>query len=342
MCDTMFMKSLRDSSIKLKRVLVTGASGFIGSHVVESLVARGLSVTSLVHYNSRSDEGWLKSLRTEIKEATEIVFGDVTDPEQIGKLVAKHDVIVNLAALIAIPHSYTAPRSYLNTNLLGTLNICESVKNNGNELIQFSTSEVYGTPKSVPITLSHAINPQSPYAASKSAADLLCMSYFKSFGLKVKILRPFNTYGPRQSMRAIIPTIINQLISNNGVINIGSLDPKRDFTYVGDTAEAVALLIQNKDSYGEIIQLGTGQAYSVGEIVQFCEKISGIKATVLIDNERIRPSSSEIDILLSDSSSAKQILGWQHQVKIKEGLEMTFRWFRDNQSSYSKSFRYFT
>jgi UDP-glucose 4-epimerase len=326
---------------KVNRVLVTGASGFIGSHVVENLVKAGFSVTGLVHYNGRADHGWLKFLDPEIKDSINIVLGDITDSEYMNKIVSNNDLTINLAALIAIPYSYTAPRSYLNINLLGTLNICEAVKSNNSELIHFSTSEVYGTPNSVPITLNHAINPQSPYAASKASADFLCTSYFKSFGLKVRILRPFNTYGPRQSMRAIIPTIINQFISNNGVINIGNLTPKRDFTFVQDTAEAVTLLALSDTPYGEVIQLGTGSAYSVKELIDMCEKISGVKAKIKSDKERLRPLASEVEVLLSDPASANKSLGWNHKVGLEAGLISTYHWFRENQSNIADSGRYF-
>ncbi len=324
-----------------QEILVTGAGGFIGSHVVENLVKSGFKVTALAHYNSRADSGWLASLDKEIKNSVEIVLGDVTDSEQMRTLTINKELVVNLAALIAIPYSYVAPRSYINTNIVGTMNICEAVRSNDSRMIQFSTSEVYGTPKTVPITENHNLNPQSPYAASKSAADQICLSYHKSFDLKVTVLRPFNTFGPRQSMRAIIPTVINQFISRNGEINIGNLTPKRDFTFVEDTAAAVQLVAKNDNFFGETIQLGTGKAYSIQEVVDLCEKISGKKAKLNPDSKRVRPSKSEVEILLSDPSNAKEKLDWEPTISFEDGLEKTYSWFQRNQTMYDNSESYF-
>lgn len=318
-------------------VIVTGASGFIGSHLVENLVRDGFAVTALVHYNSRSDIGWLNNIDTEIHNSLEIVFGDITDSDMVNKIISGKDLVINLAALIAIPYSYVAPRSYVNTNLIGTLNVCEAVRAYESRLVHISTSEVYGTPQETPITENHNINPQSPYAASKSAADQICMSYFNSFDLKVNIVRPFNTFGPRQSMRAIIPTIINQFISNDGNINIGNLETKRDFTYVTDTVEAVKLVAKEENRFGEIIQLGTGYSYSINEIISLCELISGLKAKIIVDRKRIRPNKSEVKILLSDPSKASKLIKWNYKVPLKEGLEKTYKWYQDNQLFYSES-----
>ena len=335
------MSLLKRTYSRSQEVLVTGAGGFIGSHVVENLVKSGFKVTALAHYNSRADYGWLASLDKELKDSVEIVLGDITDSELMRTLTSNKELVVNLAALIAIPYSYVAPRSYLNTNIIGTMNICEAVRSNDSRMIQFSTSEVYGTPKTVPITENHNLNPQSPYAASKSAADQICISYHKSFDLKVTVLRPFNTYGPRQSMRAIIPTIINQFISRNGEINIGNLTPKRDFTFVEDTAAAVQLIAKNQDFFGETIQLGTGKAYSIQEVVDLCEKISGKKAKLNPDSKRVRPTKSEVEILLSDPSNAKKRLNWEPSTNFEEGLQKTYAWFQKNQSLYGDSESYF-
>jgi UDP-glucose 4-epimerase len=327
------------------RVLVTGASGFIGSHVVESLVRAKFEVTALVHYNGRNDCGWLKDVKPELNKSFKVVFGDITDTEQITNFISGNEVVINLAALIAIPYSYVAPRSYINTNLLGTLNILEAIKKekaNGIKLVQISTSEVYGTPKSTPILETHAINPQSPYAASKSAADQLCISYYKSFDTSVNILRPFNTFGPRQSMRAVIPTVINQFIFNKGRINVGSLTPKRDFTYVSDTAEAIVLMAKEDKEFGNTIQLGTGLAYSVEEVIKICEEISGIKAEIISEKIRLRPEKSEVQILLSDPSLAEKKLNWRHKVDFKEGLRRTFEWQKTNSHLFSESESYAT
>lgn len=327
------------------RVLVTGASGFIGSHVVESLIRAKFEVTALVHYNGRNDRGWLKDVNPELNKSFKVVFGDITDTEQITNFISGNEVVINLAALIAIPYSYVAPRSYINTNLLGTLNILEAIKkekSNGIKLVQISTSEVYGTPKSTPILETHAINPQSPYAASKSAADQLCISYYKSFDTSVNILRPFNTFGPRQSMRAVIPTVINQFIFNKGRINVGSLTPKRDFTYVSDTAEAIVLMAKEDKEFGNTIQLGTGLAYSVEEVIKICEEISGIKAEIISEKIRLRPEKSEVQILLSDPSLAEKKLNWRHKVDFKEGLRRTFEWQKTNSHLFSESESYAT
>lgn len=327
------------------KVLVTGASGFIGSHVVESLVEAKFEVMALAHYNSRGDDGWLKDLSPRIRGSIKVVFGDVTDIEQVKGFVVDNEVIVNLAALIAIPYSYTAPRSYLNTNLLGTLNILEAIKNDKTQsirLVQFSTSEVYGTPNSVPILETHAINPQSPYAASKAAADQLCISYFKSYDLKVNILRPFNTYGPRQSMRAIIPTVINQFLFNGGRISVGNLKPKRDFTYVTDTAAAVVAIAQEEREFGNTIQLGTGIAYSVEEVIKLCEELSGIKAEIIHDKIRFRPEKSEVQILLSNPSLAEEKLNWKYKVDFKDGLRRTLEWQKANGHLSKDTERYIT
>lgn len=327
------------------RVLVTGASGFIGSHVVESLVRAKFEVTALVHYNGRNDLGWLKDVNPEINKSFKVVFGDITDTEQITNFISGNEVVINLAALIAIPYSYVAPRSYINTNLLGTLNILEAIKKekaNGIKLVQISTSEVYGTPKSTPILETHTINPQSPYAASKSAADQLCISYYKSFDTSVNILRPFNTFGPRQSMRAVIPTVINQFIFNKGRVNVGSLAPKRDFTYVSDTAEAIVLMAKEDKEFGNTIQLGTGIAYSVEEVIKICEEISGIKAEIISDKLRLRPEKSEVQILLSDPSLAEKKLNWKHKVDFKEGLRRTFEWQKTSSHLFSESESYAT
>jgi NAD dependent epimerase/dehydratase len=325
-----------------EKVFITGASGFIGSHVVEQFVKFGFDVTALVHYNSRADQGWLVDLDKEIRSSLNVKFGDITDSEQMQNFIAGKNLVVNLAALIAIPYSYLAPRSYLNTNVIGTMNICEAVRTNHSRLIHFSTSEVYGTPKTVPITENHNLNPQSPYAASKSAADQICISYHKSFEMDVTVLRPFNTYGPRQSMRAIIPTIINQFIARDGEINIGNLAPKRDFTFVEDTAAAVTSIANSEGLSGETIQLGTGDTYSIQEVIELCEKISGKKALLKHDTKRMRPIKSEVEILLSDPSRAKGMLRWEPLVSFEEGLKKTYAWFEKNQSKYENIESYIT
>lgn len=295
----------------------------------------------MVNYNSRSDLGWLNNIDSRILSEIKIEFGSVEDLSRVEELVSKQDIVVNLAALISIPYSYKAVQSYFSTNLKGVLNICEAVRQEKNKLIQISTSEVYGTPKLLPITEKNEINPQSPYAASKAAADNVCISYHHSFDLRVNILRPFNTFGPRQSLRAIIPSILNQFISNDGVINVGNLDTKRDFTFVGDTVEGIRSLINKDQIIGETIQLGTGAAYSIREIIKACEEISGVKARVTIDPKRIRPKTSEVEILLSDPTKAKRLLNWKSAISLEDGLQVTHDWYVKNTNLYRDVEQYF-
>lgn len=306
-----------------QKVLVTGANGFIGSHLVEELVARNYKVLALNEYNSFGNQGWL----SEIEGNYEIKDGDIRDKEFIEQLIAKVDIVVNLAALIAIPHSFEARRSYFDTNLMGTFNICEATLKHGKRLIHISTSEVYGTPKVLPITEFSEINPQSPYAASKAAADNLLMSYCHSFDINAMILRPFNTFGPRQSLRAIIPTIISQLLNSSSEIEIGNILPKRDFTYVKDTVVAIELALKS-DIKKEIVQLGTGSAISVGELVGLLQEIIGVEKMIKLDSSRNRPNTSEVEILLSDPSKAAKVLKWRPKWDFRDGLVETINWVR--------------
>lgn len=311
------------------KVFVTGAGGFIGSHVVAELIDLGHEVKALCKYNSNGNYGWLnETCFSEIRNL-EIVLGDVTDTELIIKQVAESDIVINLAALIGIPYSYYAPRSYLNVNLLGVLNILEATKKNGAKLVQISTSEVYGTPNSVPITLNHPINPQSPYAASKSAADFLCKSYSDSFSSRTLVVRPFNTYGPRQSMRAVIPTILNQIACGNNVIKLGSTFVKRDFTYVTDTAKGIVAAATSEFSDGRVIQLGTGASFSIDQIIEFCRQEFNSDLRVETDESRVRPANSEVQILESDPSTAKELLNWKHKIDIRDGLKLTYDWIKN-------------
>lgn len=310
------------------RVLVTGAGGFIGSHVVDLLLAQGLQITALCKYSSNGNFGWLDSDRYTRTPNLERVLGDITDSEFVRKIASDKDVVINLAALIGIPYSYVASRSYVNVNLGGTLNILEALKDSDTRLVQISTSEVYGTPKSVPIKLSHQINPQSPYAATKSAADQLCSSYAKSFGTKVLIVRPFNTFGPRQSRRAVIPTILSQIVLGTKQIQLGSISPKRDFTYVEDTARAIVAACTKGIPDGRVIQLGTGRSVSIEELLNICRVTFDFEFDVITQNDRIRPEQSEVDILESDPISAMEDLGWTSTVPLEEGLKRTFEWLQ--------------
>lgn len=322
------------------RVLVTGAGGFIGSHVVDELLERSHQVVAMCRYNSSGTYGWLEQEKYTKNSSVELILGDITDSGFIEEQVSNVDVVINMAALIGIPYSYMAPRSYLNVNTVGVLNILEAIKKSGSKLVQISTSEVYGTPQSVPITLDHPINPQSPYAASKSAADSLCKSYSNSFDTKTIIVRPFNTYGPRQSMRAVIPTILAQIVSGSKVIKLGSTDVKRDFTFATDTAKGIIDASEGKHTDGRIIQLGTGDSYSILEIIEFCQEEFGIKLSVETDGERVRPIKSEVMILESDPSDAASLLGWKHEIEIRDGLRKTYEWIAEQKQSISKMRRY--
>lgn len=312
------------------KFFVTGAGGFIGSHVVAELIDLGHDVKALCKYNSNSNLGWLEETSFSKIENLNVVVGDVTDTELIAQQIVDSDIVINLAALIGIPYSYQAPRSYINVNLLGVLNLLEATRKTNAKLVQISTSEVYGTPYSVPITLKHPINPQSPYAASKSAADFLCKSYADSFESRTLVVRPFNTFGPRQSMRAVIPTILNQIASGNEVLKLGSTSVKRDFTYVSDTAKGIVAAATSEYSDGRVIQLGTGISYSIDQIIEFCRQEFKPDLIVETDHTRIRPENSEVQILESDPSMAKELLNWKHEVGILEGLRLTFDWIKRN------------
>lgn len=322
------------------KILVTGAGGFIGSHATEAFVRAGHEVVALTHYNGAGSAGWLDSLHNETKKSFQTLAGDITDTEFVNTASAKVDVIVNLAALIAIPYSYSAPRSYVNTNVIGTLNICEAARNSGARLVQISTSEVYGTPDFVPITEDHPLKPQSPYAATKVASDQLALSYFRSFDLPVTVLRPFNTYGPRQSMRAVIPTVLGQMVQRKPQIDIGDLSPKRDFTFVDDTANAIVKTAESSDLSGEVIQLGTGSAISIGDLIQLCAKITSYEIEVDVDVERIRPPKSEVQILLSDPAKAKRVLNWEAKTGLEAGLKKTLNWMQEHPDKVQDSTKY--
>lgn len=312
------------------KTLVTGAGGFIGSHCTEALVRAGHDVTAMTHYNGAGSIGWLENCPKEILDSVNIFAGDITDSGLVRDVTKNVDIVINLAALIAIPYSYSAPRSYVHTNIIGTLNVCEGVKNSGARLIQISTSEVYGTPDVVPISESHPLKPQSPYAATKVASDQLALSYFRSFDLPVSIIRPFNTYGPRQSMRAVIPTVLVQMFQKKKDIEIGDLTPRRDFTYVTDTADAIVKAVDSKNLAGEVIHLGTGKAVSIGELIDLCAKVTSYEHQIKIDSERIRPEKSEVQILLSDPSKARELLNWEASTSLEDGLNKTLDWMKSH------------
>jgi UDP-glucose 4-epimerase len=322
-------------------ILVIGAGGFIGSHLVETLVRRGHYVTALCKYNSSGKYGWLDNSDSIENERLEFALGDVTDTEQVYNLVSNHELTINMSALIGIPYSYQAPRSYLNINTLGTLNVLEATRKFDSRMIQISTSEVYGTPKSVPIRLDHPINPQSPYSASKAAADLLVKSYTSSFETKALIVRPFNTFGPRQSMRAVIPTILNQILSGRGVVKLGSVDVRRDFTYVDDTVDGIVGAAESALYDGRVIQLGTGISYSIDQVLQLCRDAFNCDFEVLFDEKRVRPLASEVEVLQSDPTSAFEDLGWKYKIELKDGLIQTFDWMLEQGINLNISGRYY-
>ena len=310
-------------------VLVTGAEGFIGSHVVEALVEEGADVRAFTWYDPNGRHGWLDGIAPSVRDRIELWSGDVRDRSDVERAVRGCGVVLHLAALISIPHSYRSPEAFVATNVTGTLNVLEACRDQEvARLVQTSTSEVYGTPDTVPIVESHVLKAQSPYSASKIAADKLCESYAASFGLPVTVLRPFNTFGPRQSTRAVIPTILTQLLAGRRELHLGSLTPRRDFTFVTDTARAFVLAATTEVAPGTLIQLGSGTAWSVGDIVTAAGNLLGVTPTVVADDQRVRPETSEVEILLSDPSFAASTLGWKPEVDFADGLSVTAEWLR--------------
>ncbi|SDL89876.1 UDP-glucose 4-epimerase [Arthrobacter sp. ov407] len=324
------MIAVNYQDIKGKTVVVTGADGFIGSHVTQRLIAEGANVRALCVYNSNGSYGWLDDLSPAERDAVDLQLGDIRDSEFVSDLVKGSDVVLHLAALIAIPYSYQAPRSYVETNVVGTLNVLEGVRRHGvGRLVNTSTSEVYGTPKTVPITVDNELRGQSPYSATKIAADKLCEAWASSFETPVVVLRPFNTYGPRQSARAVIPTVLQQMVAGAEKIHLGSLTPRRDFTFVSDTADGFfKAATADIPLQGQVIQLGTGYDVTIGELVEMSAKVTGSTAEIITQDERVRPEASEVMRLLSDPSQALAELGWAPQVSLEEGLRQTAEWIQ--------------
>lgn len=323
------------------RILITGSEGFIGSHLTELLVKSGYKVRCFMLYNSFNSKGWLENIDKKLQKNCEFYFGDIRDSVSVKNAVKNTDVIIHLAALIGIPYSYSSPESYVDTNIKGTLNLLNSAKSsNIKKFIHASTSEVYGTAKYTPMDEDHSINCQSPYAASKAAADNLVISYYKSFGLPATILRPFNTFGPRQSLRAVVPTIIAQAIFNNNTIKIGNIKAKRDFTYVSDTINAFKLAIKNKKIVGETINLGNSFEVKVEDIIKIVENKLKTKFKIIIDNKRIRPKKSEVNRLLSNNKKAKKLLKWKLKYSgvngFKQGIGKTIEWIENNKEIFLK------
>jgi UDP-glucose 4-epimerase len=316
------------------RVLVTGADGFMGSHLVERLLADGVCVRAFCLYNSNGARGWLEEVPD--SPALEVRLGDVRDARLVEEACRDVEVVYHLAALIAIPYSYHAPQSFLDTNAGGTLNVLEGARRAGcRRIVHASTSEVYGSAETLPIRESHPLRAQSPYSASKIAADKLCEAYAASFGTPVVVVRPFNTYGPRQSTRAVLPTILTQLLAGTAELRLGSLEPRRDLTYVGDTVDGfVRAGTADGLRPGEVVQLGTGEAVSVRELAERAMAVVGHRALLVRDEGRMRPAESEVAALVSDPARAAERLGWRPRVALDEGLRRTADWFRARLDRY--------
>ena len=305
--------------------LITGADGFIGSHLTEILVNQGYQVKALSQYNSFNNWGWLEDV--DCKGKIEILTGDIRDPHYCKHITRGVDVIFHLAALIAIPYSYIAPDSYVDTNIKGALNICQAAKENGNiRVIHTSTSEVYGTAQYVPIDENHPLQPQSPYSATKIAADAMAMSFYNAFDLPVTIARPFNTYGPRQSARAVIPTIITQIASGVKEIKLGDVTPTRDFNYVDDTCRGFIALAECDESIGETVNIGSNSEITIGDTLNLIKELMGSDVEFVIDKDRIRPSKSEVFRLWCDNTKIKKLTGFESKVDIRQGLQQTIDW----------------
>ena len=316
------------------KVLITGAEGFIGSHLAELLVRNGHSVRAFVLYNSFNSWGWLEDCAAEVRDQLEVILGDVRDPYSVYSAVENCDAVIHLAALIAIPYSYKSPHAYVDTNVKGTLNVLQAVRDLGVEkLIHTSTSEVYGSAQFVPITEAHPLHGQSPYSATKIGADQIAMSYYESFQTPVTILRPFNTYGPRQSARAIIPTVITQIASGTTRLQLGSTYPTRDFSYVTDTVAGFAAALESKNTLGEVINLGSNFEISIGDVTKIIADIVGVEINIETDQQRVRPENSEVDRLLASNEKAEKLLGWKPRYGnsdgLRKGLSKTIDWFRN-------------
>ena len=310
-------------------MLVTGAGGFIGSELVRQLVRQGASVRAFLRYTSRADLGLLRYLPGRVLDSVELVFGDLRDPDAIDQAAEGMDVIFHLGALISIPYSYVHPVEVVQSNVIGTLNVLQACRRYGCRLVHTSTSEVYGTALRVPIDEDHPLQGQSPYSASKIGADKLVESYYRSFDVQAVTVRPFNTYGPGQSARAVIPTIITQALTGDEV-RLGNLEAKRDFTYLTDTVDGFIRAAQTPEALGQMINLGAGEDISVGELANLVMALIGCQVRVVVDEERLRPEKSEVMRLVSDNRKARQVLGWVPQVGLREGLGFTIDWIREH------------
>ncbi len=317
-----------------RKSLVTGSEGFIGSHLVEELVSDGAHVRAFVQYNSRNDWGWIEDLPKDVRASVEVITGDVRDPFSVREAMRGCDEVFHLAALIAIPYSYLAPHEYVQTNVIGTLNVVQAARDLGtSKVIHTSTSEVYGTALYVPINEAHPLQGQSPYSASKIGADKMAESYYLSFNIPVVTVRPFNTFGPRQSARALIPTVISQALARS-YIELGSLEPVRDMNYVKDTARGFRMAADEPKAIGETINLARGSGATMGELAKMILDQLGVEREIRVDQKRIRPEKSEVMRLIGDNKKAHDILGWTPQTTLEQGLKETISWMREHMRFY--------
>ncbi|PNE20250.1 NAD-dependent dehydratase [Mesotoga sp. Brook.08.YT.4.2.5.1] len=315
------------------KVLVTGAGGFIGSHLAEYLVKKGFEVKVFVRYNSKNSWGWLEE--SPYKDKMEVYTGDIRDFDSVKDAMKNIDVVFHLAALIGIPYSYISPLAYIKTNIEGTYNVLQAARElKTQKVIHTSTSEIYGTAQYVPIDEKHPVNPQSPYAATKLGADQLALTFHRSFSLPVSVIRPFNTFGPRQSARAVIPTIISQLLAGKERIKLGNLEATRDMNYVLNTCEGFYQVGLNERSTGEVINLGSNREISIKDLAQLIAGLMNKELKIEIDDGRIRPDKSEVERLLCDSSKAKELTGWEPRYSLEEGLKETIKWLENNMAYY--------
>jgi len=321
--------------LKGKKVLVTGSEGFIGSHLVERLIGLGADVRAFVLYNSFNSWGWLETLAKGDQTKLDIFTGNICEAYNVRKAMEGVDVVFHLAALIAIPYSYYSPESYVATNVMGTLNVLQAARDQKvAKFVHTSTSETYGTAVYTPIDEKHPLQGQSPYSASKIGADMLAESFFRSFEMPVAICRPFNTYGPRQSARAVIPTIISQIASGSKKIKLGSLTPVRDLTYVKDTIEGFVKIAESERSIGEVINLGVGSGVTVGELAKQIISLMGAKVEIVSDDQRVRPAKSEVMKLISNNKKALDLVGWQPTHGLEQGLRLTIDYVKGNLGCY--------
>lgn len=322
-------------NLKGKKVLITGSEGFIGSHLTERLVELGADVTALVQYNSFNNWGWIDTFDKKIKNNIKVVTGDIREYDGMKRIIKGQDVVFHLAALIAIPYSYLSPMAYVRTNIEGTTNVLEACREYDVEkIIHTSTSETYGTALYVPIDEKHPMQGQSPYSASKIGADKIAESFYKSFNMPIATIRPFNTYGPRQSARAVIPTIISQILSGKTEIKLGSLTPTRDFNYVKDTAEAFIKIAESDKTIGEVINASSNYEISIGNLVKKIITLSGKDVKIICDEDRLRPENSEVNRLWGDNTKVKEITEWSPKYSLDKGLLETIQWIQNNMNYF--------